>query len=282
VGCHCVQIDAAQNLRYTEDVIRITIEGRAMSQEHKVVYNQLAREQAQQLDDADYLRLLDALGRFYNSEMTQHVGYLITSAVTYLALFALAIQAGSIDLLLGLLPSAIRSVMVDVIVSLLIFLIPSVIYFALPIPPFPLYMLSRVQYYGELSGAVWDHMGLTNSDPKYREELKNRMFQRVIESMSGGTIQAVMSLFEARLYLTCRPGNVHTDKWKQVFVISDELAKTLTPDTKRIVRVLKIGFLLRIAYGSQIRRYRNAFRRGKDKNNEDYRKGELFNECFDC
>jgi hypothetical protein len=249
---------------------------------HITVYSEEARRDAARLNDTEYLTMLDALGRFYNSEMTQHVGYLISSALGYLALFALAIQARWIDLLLTSLLSTNRSTATDAAVEILIFLTCGIIYFALPIPPFPLYMLSRVQYYVELSGAVWDHMGINNSNPTYREQLKVRIFHRVREGMWGGTNQAVMSLFEARLYLTCRQRNLHTDKWKEVFVISDAIAKTLAPDTKRILKILRIGWLLHIAYGSEIRRYQSAFKRGQDNNSEDYRKGELFSECFDC
>jgi hypothetical protein len=252
---------------------------------HIIVYSEEAREEAARLNDTEYLTMLDALGRFYNSEMTQHVGYLITSALGYLALFALAIQAKWIYLLPGLLPSTIRTPTIDAVVVLSSFFILGILYSALPIPPFPLYMLSRVQYYVELSGAVWDHMGITNSNPTYREELKVRIFQRVREGMWGGVNQGVTSLFEARLYLTCCPRNAHADKWKEVFVISDELAKTLEPDTKRIGvwrLKFKIGRLLRIAYRSQIQNCLNEFKRGLDRKTEGWRKGELFSECFDC
>jgi hypothetical protein len=256
-----------------------------MNQEHAVVYDQRALEQAQQLDNGDYLRMLDALGRFYNSQVTQHVGYLITSVLGYVALFSLAIQSKWIQL-----PYEYLGFPLDLLgwYAVLLFVVLGFICVIMPYPPFPLYFLSRVQYYIALSEVVWDHMGMTNSDLAHRDELKVRVFQRMTQPKYPGThglIQAVMSLFEAQLYLSCRPESHHGSEWKRDFVISDELAKYLSPDTSRIgVWKFKVSVtcLLRIAYRSRIRDYLNAAKGAGNEESEDYRKGKLFSECSDC
>ena len=194
------------------------------------------------MEDSDYIRKLDSLARFYNSQITSHVGYLLTSAAGYFAIFSLATQANWI-------PEAW---------SLALFVVVGVLYFALPapFPPFPMYLLARVQYYNALSQVVWDHMGSSSPDPTYFERLKQRALQ-VPRNGGIGIQQAVGTLFEAHLYLSYHPEKRKDDCcWKKIFNLQEFSREfTVSSYDRNLFGVLKLSRLLMVAYRGTLKSY---------------------------
>ena len=99
-------------------------------------------------EEVDYLRLLDSLARTYNSQITAHVGYELTATVGLAAALvgATSVAVGSNK---DLLP-------VMVVIDLTIL----GVFFIAPFPFCSKHLYGRLQYYGELSQATSEHMGL--------------------------------------------------------------------------------------------------------------------------
>jgi hypothetical protein len=144
-----------------------------------------------------YLDMLDSLARFYNSEITAHVGYVISFTGAVLAIF------------LTLLPSVIvnsdkwnayalpLSIPLGTLVVVLVIL-GVLLYFLAPIPYVSFrYLYARLQFYGELSQITWQHMGLSDPIPPgdYVTVLRER-------AKAVGVNRAIEKLFAARLFVS--------------------------------------------------------------------------------
>jgi len=160
------------------------------------------RERTGGTDDA-YLRRLDSLARYYNSQTTAHVGYLI-SVTGFLLGTSLAFSAsvvlwtGNYQERIGLNDGFLR-----VIVPLVLFV--ALALWALGRFTFSLkYLLGGVQYNIVLSFIVFEHMGLQRQiDSNHVKMLRIRA-----DRSDKGIEVALRSLFEARLFASkCRePG----------------------------------------------------------------------------
>jgi len=167
--------------------------------------------------DADYIRQLDSLARFYNSQATAHVGYFLTLIVLFCAFFNI-IQPTIVEYLRTRFDSFVSLACVA-----LIFLALLLVWIWISLPGFsPRYQLARTQFYMELSQIVWEHMGVNN--PGAFELLKERT------AGEYSAIQAsILSLFEARLYRSLwkkeherEPPEIHNGKmWMTVFKLSE-------------------------------------------------------------
>jgi ribosomal protein L40E len=182
------------------------------------------------LDD-QYLSLLDSLARFYNSQITAHVGYSATVTVGILAV-VLTLSSGVIqlrhqlsNLLRNWIPCLTSFWIVVFLVTVdLVFL---GLYFLAPLRPVSLkYLVGRTQYYIALSQLVFEHMGL---ESKFRDR-KNDPLLKVLRTRAqnapDGIGGAVIRLFEARLFVSrCHRKNKQFEggdpKNLRVFGVSD-------------------------------------------------------------
>jgi hypothetical protein len=184
------------------------------------------------INDSEYRKLLDGLARFYNSQVTAHVGYVLTSIVGYFALFSVAsankwfewistsiikmnISGYVKSIGLSVFVSAIRFFGLDACVSFCLFVGLGLVYvFCLPSPLSrisPKYLFARLQYYMVLSEVVWNHLGLTEqtgTEMRLYMQLRDRAFRlrerEPNKTYSLGIHTAVVTFFEARLYVSCR------------------------------------------------------------------------------
>ncbi len=165
-------------------------------------------------------RQLDSLARYYNSQITTHVGYLLTSSafVSGSALASLSlILARSLpsDPVWGTIEIVCRAALVDgliVIVGWFFLGFFPLLGRFLPIVPVSFkYLWGRTQLYEFISQIVWEHMELTIARPlekvsqDYASKLRNRMRRE-------GPYSAIISLFEARLFVSkCREEGIRFD-----------------------------------------------------------------------
>ncbi len=152
---------------------------------------------------SEYLRALDSLARYFNSQHTVHVGYLLT---------AFGLLVGSA---IAILPEEVRAIFwmqsnwgmvmasCIAIVMLLAFpVLPLVLYLYVNWRPSKLrqlslrYLLGRIAFYYQMSRIVWDHMQVT-SYPDDARILRKRITERGLNLN-----EAITSLFEARLYVS--------------------------------------------------------------------------------
>jgi hypothetical protein len=140
--------------------------------------------------DPDYARALDGLARFFNSQITVHTGYLLTSFGVIIALFALLNQW----IFLGIENKTVAYVVSSMIIAAVL-----ILYFGarLPYPVCFQYLLGRIQYYQCLSEVAWDHMGVTKTNTTLVNALEERA--RML-----GIMPAVLTRFEFILYYTLR------------------------------------------------------------------------------
>jgi hypothetical protein len=152
------------------------------------------------LDDW-YVRSLDSLARFYNSQATVHVGYVLTLVAISLALFAFVNQRLSPQL-------AWQQYVRFVIVTWAV--IGALLYYPLK------YAVARLQYYIALSEIVWMHMGLQGHARDWSDAMKRRA--RRIREHRGGIQPCIRSMFEARVYVSqqCRKGDISGEKEKEI------------------------------------------------------------------
>lgn len=176
-------------------------------------------KQCQDLEDSEYRRMLDSLARFYNSQITAHAGYMLA---TGLGLVTILLQSdrwisliettfgeyGHVDAarleLLGALWFLTGAMLLLVIVSPFLGRISRIMLIS------PIYHYGRLQYYIALTEIVWLHMGLVEQhvDRKLFQLLKDRAlcssWRHENMDRSLGMVQAVKTLFEARLYISLR------------------------------------------------------------------------------
>lgn len=145
------------------------------------------------VEEVEYARLLDTLARFYNSEITAHVGYELSITV---GLIATLVGATSIvaSVYGSLLPAM---VLVDVLCI--------VAFFTLGLPPCFKYLYGRLQYYGGLSETTFKLMGLKTpyirtKDGAWRmHDMVRRLRKKALQDKAG-IEGGITGLFLARLY----------------------------------------------------------------------------------
>jgi hypothetical protein len=145
-----------------------------------------------------YVRVLDSLARFYNSEKTVHAGYLITSIIAVMALLSAVLNIVLSPTLEGVAFGYRMAAMLIIAAATLI------CYFGInkPLPFLFRYLLGRMQLYLWLSEIVWEHMGLKASGD-FAEKLRHRTENPDL----NGVQDAVMTFLAARLYISiCNMG----------------------------------------------------------------------------
>jgi hypothetical protein len=162
-------------------------------------------ERVSELNDSDYVRLLDSLGRFYDSQATAHAGYFLTSVVAYFALFSLALVSKWISLLLSWTANV-------ELASLVLFICLGLLYCVSPMPLSPIYLWARREYWSALSWEIKEHLGLSDPNTTRFQAIKER-------ALRIGIQRAVVTMFEARLYRSCvkEEGKSEDLSWRQIF-----------------------------------------------------------------
>lgn len=133
------------------------------------------------LEKGDYIRCLDSLARFYNSQVTVHAGYLLTSVVAFFAVLSMMLSLVNEDLLQAR------------------YLLLLVFGLAWILAVLFTYFLARLQYYMVLSNIVWAHMGLQGYQPDTVTALKSRAMKT---GNMRGVQASILSMFEAYLYVS--------------------------------------------------------------------------------
>ena len=241
------------------------------------------------LEDPHYFRNLDSLARFYNSQGTAHVGYLITSVVLYVTIFSIVQPTKALEDLLGYFGLEVHPLVASIVVVVIFFLLLPVCMY-LPFSFSFRYQLARTQFYMELSSIVWEHMGLNRTAEI--EPLRKRATDEDTEIQG-----AVMDLLGARLYRYLwisrderePPKEDNGELWMQVFHVEclfwqasedyQELVKsddyknflvTIDKDRK-VLGVWKYGDLLWTAHRGTVKNYGKTDQRYK-----------LFKRFLDC
>jgi hypothetical protein len=214
-----------------------------------------------------YTRALAALARFYNSQVTVHVGYLLTSFVGLLALFSLTrewIQGGIYFLILlfpsGLLPIPLTASETAIIWTAMVFLVILGAYLIAPLR-YPVcfgYFLGRTQYYICLSEIIWTHMGITTRDRIYVERLMNRI---LANDELNGIRAAVMRTFELYLCVSIclRKHTVFDPSWFPAFsATKEDISAADFYYNRRILRAWNLADLLTRLYRHSLQAYENS------------------------
>jgi len=178
------------------------------------------------LEDRDqYIRILDSLARFYNSQSVGHIGYMLASAaIATTVLFQIySLTRSSLEEMLRMIfiPSGISTPVQDwgatlSVIAIFVFLF--IVYFLGSWPFSFRYQFARTQYYIVLTELAWDHMGAsqpnktsTNQGVDGERFDKFEIYKKRADHM--GINQAIMRLFEARLYLSiCRRQKKNDEK----------------------------------------------------------------------
>jgi hypothetical protein len=229
--------------------------------------------------EGSYARGLDSLARFYNSQITVHVGYLLTSFAVMVAVFPLV--RGGFEWVIrlifiwgGLWPGS-RDL--TSFLSTLLGVAPLALYMGIK-TSYPIcfsYFLGRTQYYECLSQAVWDHMGVNTSSTDF----VNQLLGRVGRPDSDGINHSVMTYFEYILYTTlCKKQKEEEKK------VPRERAKELYHMTgidlgsggydRSVLKLWKLPNLLLLAYKRTLSEY--------EKNNPEIYKLWRDVGAFDC
>jgi hypothetical protein len=219
------------------------------------------------LSDSEYRHVLDSLARYYNSQVTAHVGYLLTSIVVYCAIFSLITNIVVRNLDLDWQAQVIVAVEV-----LVVFVCFGVIYASVRFPLLPKYFLARTQYFMQLSDVVWNHLGLSSRSEEYFRQLKARAL-----CFPLGIQTSIVRMFEARLYrslLEQKDITPSDDLWETAFGVKELLAfgrehgwstNSLIPSFKgkKILGLWKFGYdltgLLEASHRSQLRGYARLY-----------------------
>jgi hypothetical protein len=247
--------------------------------------------------EKEYVRLLDSLARFYNSQITVHVGYQLTVTATVVGTVVGIVLAlvTSIDL-------SSESNIIERVLTFALLVVGIYVYLQCNCRYLFKYLLGRTQYYIALSQAVWEHMGLKSfPQPKRPKEDHMLLLKKRALSYKYGIENAVISLFEARLFLSL----LHGEMPKQWLAEPDErLVKEQQEEKAWVDRNLKEAFdldpsilhasqapyargvfwyprlekLLQFAYGSQIAYYLSDEKKETEESEDEKkvkRKGRL-------
>lgn len=232
--------------------------------------------------DDDYIRVVDGLARFFNSQITSHGGYLLTMVVIALALSNLVLNLNvQISHALGL-PEYVGAIII-------IFLTSFGLYLAME------WGVARLQYYIALSEVALDHLPYTASGPAsgpagFMELYYNVLKARALESTpscvnSLGVRSAISRLFEARLYVSCQNEKNKTrayelsEQEQKIFHLSEYyshwgLGQCYAKDS--VLRIWRQTNLLLIAYRRTLGSYK------KSDPGENREVWNLFKEFVDC
>lgn len=158
----------------------------------------------------EYFERLDSWARFYNSQLTAHVGYLV-SVFAFVGAASLGFSTSVLlrndkyESILGVIQvqdALVRYGIPVILVALFFFWLLSTRKFCFR------YLLGGVQYYVVMSYIVFEHMGLTDNDGRRTALLRDRavrMPSGILRGRPGGIQRALLSLFEARLFVSkCR------------------------------------------------------------------------------
>ncbi len=149
------------------------------------------------------------------------------------------------------------------------------------LPVFPVYLFARLVYYQVFSQCVWEHMGLSSS-PLLFMVLKERALHHLQSPSDIRSIHAaVVSYFEARLFISSIDIPLKDDNWVHVFEL-DNYFQHYSMSRHNWLNT----HLLLLAYHKQFRLYVRTFKKiqklsEKDKPQElgiDYKIGELLSE----
>jgi hypothetical protein len=157
--------------------------------------------------DDQYLSLLDSLARFYNSQITAHIGYTATVTVGVFAV-VLTLLSEIIQLrhqLSNLLHNWIPSVTSFWVVVFLVALDLVILglYLLAPLRPISVkYLLGRTQYYIALSQIVFEHMGLKSKFTRREDDPFLKALDTRAQDAPNGIEDAIIRLFEARLFIS--------------------------------------------------------------------------------
>jgi hypothetical protein len=235
-----------------------------------------------------YLRLLDSLARFYNSEITAHVGYAATVTVSVLAALlafsSLVIQLryGLSNLLRNWVPWITSFWVVVLVVFVVAFFLT--VFSLAPLQYLSLrYLFGRTQYYVALSQIVFEHMGLESRLMSREQDLFLKTLQAKAVGTPHGIEGGVISLFEARLFVSrCfrkkkESEGRNVEYLKAFGVLDTEIDVTVQYKDYFSAKILPVrGFsmcdLVFLGYKARIDRYTNA---------SDPR-GKLLKLEFDC
>lgn len=245
--------------------------------------------------DDEYLRLLDSLARYYNSQITVHAGYLLTSIALIFTVFAIIKDSLQDAVQVGLLWvfKAIPSY-ASFLVTLLLFAILLTFFLVVPFP-YPVcfkYFLGRTQLYICLSEVVWEHMGITGVTSVYLKEMRERVFRQKPDGTPIGIRLATLTAFEARLYISeCIRSNMTLrSNWRDGFYLlnSETICKETGPKyTGQKIQLFKwLGYdksaLLFLAYSGSLKSYVQHYHKWvkdgqkKERDMAEITKGRLF------
>ena len=173
---------------------RLEIEGLTIELDKGKIERILIDKLGKTDDDDEYLRKLDSLARFYNSEKTVHAGYLITSFVVIVALLSTIANVVFSQTLQGLIFCQRVAVMSAVLATV------CACYFFInkPLPFLFTYLFGRMQFYNCLSEMTWLHMGVTTNDNDFVRRLRIRTSSSDLDGIRSSLIR----LFEAYLYVS--------------------------------------------------------------------------------
>lgn len=232
--------------------------------------------------DNDYIRVVDGLARFFNSQITSHGGYLLTMVVIALALSNLALSFNERVTLL-LTPYALGGS--GYIWSITIISVTIIgLYFAME------WGVARLQYYIALSEVALNHLPYTGSGPvgfmeRYYDVMKTRALASTPNVNSLGVRSATSRLFEARLYVSCQNEKNKTrtyelnEQEQKIFHLSEHyLHWGLGPcyAGNSVLRIWRQTNLLLTAYRRTLRSYK------KGEPGENREVWNLFKEFVDC
>jgi hypothetical protein len=233
------------------------------------------------VEDPDYFRNLDSVARFYNSQGTAHVGYLITSVVLYLTIFSIVQPTKALEEFLGYFRLEVHPLIASIVV-VAVFLLFLPVWIWLPFSFSFRYQLARTQFYMELSSIVWEHMGISGTAKI--EPLRKRATDEDM-SIQG----AVMDLLEARLYRYLwisrderePPKEDNGELWMHVFhveclfwQVSEDYQELVKSDdyksflatyekNRKVLGVWNYGDLLWTAHRGTVKRYEKIDQRYK-------------------
>jgi hypothetical protein len=247
------------------------------------------------VDHDEYLRLLDSVARYYNSQIIVHAGYLLTSVALIFAVFAIirdSLQNAVQDSLMWIFKFV--PPYVPFLITLLLFTILLTFFVVAPFQ-YPVcfkYFLGRTQLYICLSDVVWEHMGITGANKEYFNQMKDRVRRVKPSGDPIGIRLATLTAFEARLYISecVRRENEPLPNWREGFYLLNwewicmEKQKYYTGQKIRLFKWLGYdkSALLFLAYSGSLKSYvQNYHKWVKDgqKNEPDMTevtKGRLF------
>jgi hypothetical protein len=245
--------------------------------------------------DDDYLRVLDGFARFYNSQITAHAGYMLATGIGVFTGF-IAIIVNS-DKIVGFLGE--RGI--PWYWWVLILIGAFVLYFSSYGWPSPfcwissIYHFARLQYYDALSEAVLNHLPYTSTDAKglYYTELRKRAIEPYDDFGEVGILgigNAILRLFEARLYVSCQRDKKDIDGYElnpheqALFHLSSfyehfTLGRCYAGKEIRFWRKTYSDLLL-VAYRNTLLRYCRDAQRTPDSENAEI--WCLFKQFIDC